>query len=43
MRYAAKRTWPDCPKAWEDHGEADSIESYALAFASNHGLAACRT
>ena len=38
MRYAAKRTWPDRPKAWEDHGEADSIEAFALAFASNHGL-----
>lgn len=38
MRYAAKRTWPDRPKAWEQHGEADHIEAFALAFASNHGL-----
>jgi hypothetical protein len=38
MRYAAKRTWPDRPKAWEQHGEADNIEAFALTFASDYGL-----
>ncbi|HYN79785.1 MAG TPA: hypothetical protein VES73_18545 [Lamprocystis sp. (in: g-proteobacteria)] len=38
MKYAAKRTWPDRPKAWEQQGEADNLESFALAFASELGL-----
>ena len=38
MRYAAKRTWPDRPKAWEQQGEADNLESFALAFATDFGL-----
>ena len=38
MRYAAKRTWPDRPKAWEQHGEADDLETFALAFAADRGL-----
>ena len=38
MRYAAKRTWPDRPKAWEHQGEGESLEAFALAFASERGL-----
>jgi hypothetical protein len=38
MRFAAKRTWPDRPKAWEHQGEADDIETFALAFATDRGL-----
>ena len=38
MRYAAKRTWPDRPKAWEHQGEADNLEDFALAFAADRGL-----
>ncbi|WP_295389067.1 hypothetical protein [uncultured Thiodictyon sp.] len=38
MRYAAKRTWPDRPKAWEHQGEAETIEAFALTFAAEHGL-----
>ena len=38
MRFAAKRTWPDRPTAWEQQGEAESLESFALAFAANQGL-----
>jgi hypothetical protein len=38
MRYAAKRTWPDRPKAWEHQGEAEGLEAFALAFASERGL-----
>ncbi len=38
MRYAAKRTWPDRPKAWEQQGEAENLEAFALAFASDQGL-----
>ncbi|WP_295446568.1 hypothetical protein [uncultured Thiodictyon sp.] len=38
MRYAAKRTWPDRPKAWEHQGEGEGLEAFALAFASEYGL-----
>lgn len=38
MRYAAKRTWPDRPKTWEHQGEAENLEDFALAFASEYGL-----
>ncbi len=38
MRFAAKRTWPDRPAAWEQQGEAENLESFALAFAANQGL-----
>ncbi len=38
MRYAAKRIWPDRPKAWEHQGEAENLEAFALAFASDRGL-----
>jgi hypothetical protein len=38
MRFAAKRTWPDRPKAWEHQGEAESLEAFALAFATERGL-----
>lgn len=38
MRYAAKRTSPDRPKTWEQHGEAESLEAFALAFAADRGL-----
>lgn len=38
MKYAAKRTWPDRPKAWEQQGEADNLESFALTFATDFGL-----
>lgn len=38
MRYAAKRTWPDRPKVWEQHGEAENMEAFALTFARDHGL-----
>ena len=38
MRYAAKRTWPDRPKAWEQQGEAEGLEAFALAFAEERGL-----
>lgn len=39
MRYAAKRTWPDRPPAWEQHGEAENLEAFALAFATERRLA----
>lgn len=38
MKYAAKRTWPDRPKMWEQQGEAENLEAFALAFASELGL-----
>ena len=38
MKFAAKRTWPDQPKTWERQGEAESLEAFALAFASDAGL-----
>ena len=38
MRYAAKRTWPDRPKSWQHQGEAEDLESFALAFATEQGL-----
>jgi hypothetical protein len=38
VKYAAKRTWPDKPKAWEAKGEADTAEAFALEFAADQGL-----
>ncbi|NCA71145.1 MAG: hypothetical protein EOM91_13780 [Sphingobacteriia bacterium] len=38
MKYAAKRTWPEKPKAWEFKGEAQTAESFALDFASTQDL-----
>jgi hypothetical protein len=38
MRYAAKRTWPDRPKAWEQQGEGETLEAFALTFATDRGL-----
>ncbi len=38
MKFAAKRTWPDQPKTWERQGEAESLEAFAIAFASDAGL-----
>lgn len=38
MKFAAKRTWPDHPKTWERQGEAETLEAFALAFASDAGL-----
>ena len=38
VKYAAKRTWPDKPKAWEAKGEAESAEAFALSFAADQGL-----
>lgn len=40
MRYAARRTWPERSKTWEYLGEADSIEDFALDFATAQQLAA---
>lgn len=38
MKFAIKRTWPDKPKTWERQGEGESLEAFALAFASDAGL-----
>jgi hypothetical protein len=38
VKFAAKRTWPDHPKTWECQGEAESLEAFALAFASDVGM-----
>ena len=38
MIFAAKRTWPERPKAWEHQGEATSAEAFALEFAAVHAL-----
>jgi hypothetical protein len=38
VKFAAKRTWPDHPKTWERQGEAESLEAFALAFASDAGM-----
>jgi hypothetical protein len=38
VKFAAKRTWPDHPKTWECQGEAESLEAFALAFASDAGM-----
>jgi hypothetical protein len=38
MKFAAKRTWPDRPKTWEHHGEAETLQDFALAFAADRGL-----
>jgi hypothetical protein len=38
VKFAAKRTWPDHPKSWERQGEAESLEAFALAFASDAGM-----
>jgi hypothetical protein len=38
VKYAAKRTWPEKPKAWEFKGEAESAADFALDFASTQDL-----
>jgi hypothetical protein len=38
VKYAAKRTWPEKPKAWEFKGEADTAEDFAVDFASTQDL-----
>ncbi|MBK5937833.1 hypothetical protein [Halochromatium roseum] len=38
MKYTARRTWPEKSKSWEYLGESDSLEDFALAFATDKAL-----
>jgi hypothetical protein len=38
MNYAGRRTWPDKSKSWEYLGAAESIEDFALRFATDCSL-----
>ncbi|QVL46721.1 MAG: hypothetical protein KFB96_13170 [Thiocapsa sp.] len=39
MKYTARRTWPEKSKSWEYLGESESLEEFALAFATDKALA----
>jgi hypothetical protein len=39
LKFAVKRTWPETPREWEYHGEADGAKAFALRFAETHRLA----
>ncbi|MBK1619194.1 hypothetical protein U5801_08790 [Lamprobacter modestohalophilus] len=38
MKYTARRTWPEKSKSWEYLGESESLEEFALAFATDKAL-----
>jgi hypothetical protein len=38
MKYSARRTWPEKSKTWEYLGEAESLQDFALAFATDKKL-----
>jgi len=38
MKYSARRTWPEKSKSWEYLGEAESLQDFALAFATDTKL-----
>ncbi|EGV19648.1 hypothetical protein [Thiocapsa marina] len=39
MKYTARCTWPEKSKSWEYLGESESLEEFALAFATDKALA----
>ncbi len=38
MKYTARRTWPEKSKSWEYLGESESLEEFALAYATDKAL-----
>ncbi|MBK1725224.1 hypothetical protein [Thiocystis violacea] len=40
MKFAAKRTWPEKVSSWEHEGEAETIDAFAMEFATIEQLAA---
>ncbi|AHF04715.1 hypothetical protein MARPU_13340 [Marichromatium purpuratum 984] len=39
MKFSARKTWPEKSQNWDYVGEAESIDDFALMYASDKGLA----